>query len=63
MDVDVEWLNVPTDDANQKTMFESKTIAVGYDIVTKSFFRKIKNFRKDGLNEYFGEDCVEFFVK
>ena len=57
---DFECKNIPLGDQQQKKLFVSKPVAVGYNKVKNLFYDTIK-LKKHGYtryNRYFGEDCV-----
>ena len=63
---DFECMNIPINDINNDNvtdkLFVSKPVAIEYHIVKNSDYDNI-NLEKDGYIKYFGEDCVEWFIK
>ena len=62
---DFECMSIPiidNDNDNVKDRcFVNKPFAIGYNIVKTPDYENL-NLKKDGYIEYFGEDCVEWFI-
>ena len=63
---DFECMNIPINDNDDDNvtdkLFVNKPVAIGYNIVKHPDYNNL-NLEKDGYIKYFGEDCVEWFVK
>ena len=63
---DFECMNIPINDKNNANvtdkLFKNKPVAIGYNIVKHPDYDNL-NLEKDGYIKYFGEDCVEWFIK
>ena len=61
-----ECVNLPINDNNNNNdndkLFINKPVAIGYNIVKNPDYDNL-NLEKDGYIKYFGEDCVEWFIK
>ena len=59
-----ECMNIPINDNDNVTdkLFVNKPVAIGYNIVKNLDYDNL-NLAKDGYIKFFGEDCVERFVK
>ena len=70
---DFECMNIPINNNNDDNvndhdnkgvtdkLFINKPVAIGYNIVKKSDYDNL-NLEKGGFVNYFGEDCVEWFI-
>ena len=69
MAADFECMNVPINDKDNdndngnvtETLFVSKPVGIGYNIVKNHDYEKI-NLEKVGYIKYFGKDCVEWSI-
>ena len=66
---DFECMNIPINDNNNDDnngvtdkLFINNPLAIGYNIVKHPDYDNL-NLEKDGYIKYFGEDCVEWFIK
>ena len=72
MAADFECMNIPINVNNNNNdhdnvnvtdkLFINKPVAIGYNIVKNPDYDNL-NLEKDGCIKYFGEDCVEWFIK
>ena len=62
---DFECMNIPINDNDNDNvadkLFVSKPVAIGYDIVKNPDYDNL-NLEKDSYINFFGEDCVEWFI-